>query len=86
MIVSSVLNWEVDDNSIIVKFNMKIVLVFNGVWNLNTDFSWSLIPCVCDFIVLTNSFLFGHVFLPQSQNISLSNCFKLGLLNPFKKI
>lgn len=86
MIVSSCLNWEVNDNSIIVKFNMKIVFVFNGVWNFNTDFGWSLIPCVCDFIVLAYSFLSGHVFLPQGQNISLSYCFKLGLLNPFKKI
>lgn len=86
MIVSSLLNWEVDDNSIIVKFNMKIVLVFNGVWNFNTDFGWSLIPCVCDFVVLADSFLSCNVFFPQGQNITLSNCFELGLLNPFEKI
>jgi hypothetical protein len=65
MIMSSYLNGEVNNDSIVLEFDMEVIFVLDGVRDFDSDFSWSLIPGVCDLEVMANKFLFGHIFFSE---------------------
>lgn len=81
MIMSSILSWEINDYSIFLKFDMQIAFIFDGMRNFNTYFGWSLIPCICDFEIMANNFLFCYIFLPKLNESPTRNGFKFRLLN-----
>ena len=68
MVMPSSLNGEVDDDSIVLEFDMEVIFVFNSMRDLNSNLSWGLIPGVCDLEVMSNKFFFGHIFFPQLDN------------------
>jgi hypothetical protein len=68
MIVPTIWNGEVDDNSIILELNMKVLFVFDSVWNFDTNLCWGLIPSVGHLEILTYKFLFGDILFSELDN------------------
>lgn len=77
MVMSAVLDWEIDNDSIVLELNMEVALVFNSVWNLYTDLCWGLVPRVSDFGVLSNKLFLGDVLFSELYDVSTRNSLKL---------
>ncbi len=70
MVMSSSLNRKINNDSVVLEFDMKVFFVFNCVRDLDSNFGWSLIPCVCDLKVMTNKFLFSHVLFSELDDLA----------------
>lgn len=86
MVMSSILNRKVDNDSIALEFDMKVIFVFDCVGDFNSNLGWGLIPSVCDFEVLANNFLLGYIFFSELDDGASWNGLKLGLLDSFEEI
>jgi hypothetical protein len=86
MIMATILNGEVNNDSVILELDMEIIFVFNGVGNFDTNFGGGLIPSVSHLEVMTNKFLFGHIFFSELDDGASRDSFELGLLNSGQKV
>jgi hypothetical protein len=86
MIMTTILDGEVNNDPVILELDMEIIFVFNGVGNFDTNFGGSLIPSVSDLEVMTNEFFFGHIFFSELDDGASRDSFELGLLNSGQKV
>ena len=78
MIMTTILDGEVNNDSVILELDMEIIFVLNGVGNFDTNFGGGLIPSVSDLEVMTNEFFFGHIFLSELDDGASRDSFELG--------
>lgn len=83
MIMSTWLNGEINCNSLFLELYFKIIFILNSIWNFDTNLCWSLIPCICDFIILSNNFFFSNILFSKSNDVATRNSFQFWLLDSF---
>jgi hypothetical protein len=71
MVMTSIMNGEVDGNFLIIKLDFKIVSILNCVRDLDANLGWCLIPGVCNFG--SDELFLSNVFFSQDDNVSSRN-------------
>jgi len=84
MIIFVLIKREVNNNSIVIELDFKVISVFDNKWNLNSNFCRCLIPGISKLSRLSDNVLFGNIQLSEFNDLSPCNSVSLVFLQPLK--